>query len=194
LITEAQHKIAEHLATHEQRLARAARFQLLQARQRLTRLPVSRAEGRVNTLLHRLAQRLDELSLRMETAVSEQLRRQQRDVADLRAAVLRHDPRQQFGVARERLAICRTHLDRTLERKLHESAAHLSALDARLHTLSPLAVLERGYALVLNAAGVVIRTTAQVAAGDKVTTRLCDGAFISRVESAAKNNATKTKK
>ena len=194
LITEAQHKIAEHLATHEQRLARAARFQLLQARQRLTRLPVSRAEGRVNTLLHRLAQRLDELSLRMETVVSEQLRWQLRDVADLTAAVLRHDPRQQLGRARERLAVCRTHLDRTLERKVHESAAHLSALDARLHSLSPLAVLERGYALVMDAAGVVVRTTNQIAAGDKVTTRLSDGAFISRVESAAKNIATKTKK
>jgi exodeoxyribonuclease VII large subunit len=38
LITEAQHKIAEHLAQHSHRLERAARFQLLQARQRLTRL------------------------------------------------------------------------------------------------------------------------------------------------------------
>ncbi len=35
LITEAQHKIAEHLATQSHRLERAARFQLLQARQRL---------------------------------------------------------------------------------------------------------------------------------------------------------------
>jgi exodeoxyribonuclease VII large subunit len=194
LITEAQHKIAEHLAMQEQRLARAARFQLLQARQRLTRLPVSRAEGRVNTLLHRLAQRLDELSLRVETAVSAQLRRQQRTVADLTAAVLRHDPRQQLGQARERLATCRTHLDRALERRMHESVAHLSALDARLHSLSPLAVLERGYALVLDAAGGVVRSTAQVATGDKVTTRLSDGAFISRVESAARTNAAKTKK
>ena len=65
----------------------------------------------------------------------------------------------------------------------HESAAHLSALDARLHSLSPLAVLERGYALVMDAAGGVVRSTAQVAAGDKVSTRLSDGAFISRVES-----------
>jgi exonuclease VII large subunit len=44
-------------------------------------------------------------------------------------------------------------------------------------------VLERGYALVLDAAGGVVRSAAQVTAGDKVTTRLTDGAFISRVES-----------
>jgi exodeoxyribonuclease VII large subunit len=183
LITEAQHKIAEHLATQSHRLARAARFQLLQARQRLTRLPVSRAEGRMNTLLHRLAQRLDDLSLRLEAAQSSQLRQRQRAVAELAAAVLRHDPRQGLAKARERLATCRTRLDRTLERMVHASAARLSALDARLHSLSPLAVLERGYALVLDAAGGVVRSTNQIAAGDQLTTRLADGDFISRVES-----------
>ena len=68
LITEAQHKIAEHLATHKHRLDRAVRFQLLQARQRLTRLPVSRAETRVSALLHRSAQRLDDLSPSLDSA------------------------------------------------------------------------------------------------------------------------------
>jgi exodeoxyribonuclease VII large subunit len=68
----------------------------------------------------------------------------------------------------------------------HVSAARLSALDARLHSLSPLAVLERGYALVLDAAGGVVRSTEQVTSGDKVTTRLTDGVFTSRVESKIK--------
>jgi exodeoxyribonuclease VII large subunit len=194
LITEAQHKIAERVAEQSHRLERAARFQLLQARQRLTRLPVSRAEGRVNTLLHRLAQRLDDFSLRLEVAASGQLRQHQRKVAELTAAVLRHDPRQQLGLARERLAVCRTHLDRTLERMVHKSAARLNALNARLHSLSPLAVLERGYALVLDAAGGVVRSTARVTAGDKVTTRLADGAFISRVEATAPNKPTPAQK
>jgi exodeoxyribonuclease VII large subunit len=186
LITEAQHKIAEHLATQSHRLERAARFQLLQARQRLTRVPVSSAEGRMNTLLNRLDQRLDDLSFRQEAAVSSRLRRRQLHIADLTAAVLRHDPRQELGLARGRLAACRTRLDRSLERTLHHSTARLSALDARLHSLSPLGVLERGYALVLDAQGGVVRTTNQVAPGDQLTTRLSDGDFISRVESARK--------
>jgi exodeoxyribonuclease VII large subunit len=191
LITEAQHKIAERVAEQSHRLERAARFQLLQARQRLTRLPVSRAEGRLNSLLHRLAQRLDDSSLRMEAVVSEQLRQHQRNVADLAAAVLRHDPRQGLAQARARLTAGRTHLVHSMERRVHESAAQLSSLGARLHSLSPLAVLERGYALVLTATGGVVRSTLQVAPGDKLVTRLSDGAFISRVESAAFNQSTK---
>jgi exodeoxyribonuclease VII large subunit len=187
LITEAQHKIAERVADLDHRLTRAARFQLLQARQRLTRLPVSRAEGRMTTLLHRLEQRRDDFSLRMEAAVSGQLRQSQRRVAELTAAVLRHDPRQGLAQARERLLSCRARLDRSLERLLHASAATVSALNARLHSLSPLAVLDRGYALVLAADGNLVRSAAQVAPGDQLTTRLADGAFISRVESAAAN-------
>jgi exodeoxyribonuclease VII large subunit len=184
LITEAQHKIAEHLAAQSHRLDRAARFQLLQARQRLTRVPVSRAEGRMNTMLHRMAQRLDDLSLREEAAVSGQLRQRLMHVAELTATVLRHDPRQKLSQARERLTSCRTHLIHCMERTLHACVANVSALDARLHSLSPLAVLDRGYALVLDTAGGLVRSTNQIAPGDKVTTRLSDGDFISRVESA----------
>jgi exodeoxyribonuclease VII large subunit len=185
LITEAQHKIAEHLATQSHRLERAARFQLLQARQRLTRLPVSRAESRVTTLLHRLGQRLDDATQRLDTVLTVQLRLWQNHVAGLAVAVLRHDPRQNLSHAREHLADMRTRLERCLERLLHSSAASLNSLDARLHSLSPLAVLDRGYALVLSAEGALVRSTAQIAAGDRVTTRLADGSFMSRVESTA---------
>jgi exodeoxyribonuclease VII large subunit len=194
LITEAQHKIAEHLATHSHRLERAARFQLLQGRQRLTRLPVSRAESRISTLLHRLEQRLDDFSLRLESAATSQLRLRQARLADLAASVLRHDPRQALAHAREHLAACRTRLDRSLERLLQSSASTLSSLDARLHSLSPLAVLDRGYALVLNAEGGLVRSTGQIAKDDQLTTRLADGSFISRVESTAPNRPSPNKK
>jgi exodeoxyribonuclease VII large subunit len=48
-----------------------------------------------------------------------------------------------------------------------------------------LAVLDRGYALVLNAEGGVVRSVAQIGPGDPLTTRLADGVFTSRVESKA---------
>ncbi len=183
LITEAQHKIAEHLATLSHRLERATRFQLLQARQRLTRLPISRAESRVTMLLHRAAQRVDDFSFRLESAVTTQLRQRQNSVADLTAAVLRHDPRQSLAEARERLQALRTRIDRSLDRTLQRAAVHVGALDARLKSLSPLAVLDRGYALVLSANGALIRSTTQLTTGNQLTTRLADGSFTSRVQS-----------
>jgi exodeoxyribonuclease VII large subunit len=189
LITEAQHKIAEHLAQQMHRLERAARFQLLQARQQLTHLPVGRIEARISSQLHRMAQRLDDLTFRQGAALSSVLLQHRRQVADLTAAVLRHDPRQRLAQARQRLQACRTRLEHSMERKLRASASSVVAFNARLHSLSPLAVLDRGYALVLGEDGALIRSAAQLAAGDKVVTRLSDGAFISRVESAASNRS-----
>ncbi len=182
LITEAQHKIAEHLATQSHRLERATRFQLLQARQRLTYLPISRAESRVTALLYRLSQRLDDAAERMDAEVVNQLRRSLNLVAELAASVLHHDPRQQLAHAREHLADFRARLDRSLERLIESSASRLGSLDARLHSLSPLAVLDRGYALVLSSEGELIRSTAQIGPSNQLTTRLADGSFLSRVE------------
>jgi exodeoxyribonuclease VII large subunit len=187
LITEAQHKIAEHIAAQSHRLDRAAHFQLLQVRQRLAHVPVSRAESRLTALLRRLAQRLDDLAFRQESSAAGQLRRLQARVASLAAAVLRHDPRQRLAQARERLQACRNRLDRGVERTLQRSSARAGVLDARLRSLSPLAVLDRGYALVLDASGSLVRSTAQLAPGDPLKTRLAGGVFTSRVESATPN-------
>ena len=77
-----------------------------------------------------------------------------------------------------------------MERMLHEEKTRLHALEARLHTLSPLAVLERGYALVLDEQGTLVRSTQGVTPGERVFTRLSDGTFTSLVETTA-NQLTK---
>lgn len=185
LVTEAQHKVADRVAEQSHRLDRAARFQILQARQRFSRVPASRAEARMNANFHRLAQRLDDLAFRAEAAMRSLLRLGQNRAADLRMTVLRHDPRQRLAHARAHLGDLHARLDRSLERSMASSAAALSGLDARLRALSPLAVLDRGYALVLNDAGHVVRSAAQVEAGERVTTRVAKGRFTSRVEEIA---------
>ena len=191
LITEAQHRIAERVATQASRLERATRFQLLHAHQRFDRLNVIRAEWRISATLQRFDQRLDDLAFGMESLVSSLLHQRRHAVAELAAAVLHHDPRQRLGKTRERLNSGVTRMDRSLERTLHANGAQLSALDARLHSLSPLAVLERGYALVLGVDGTVIKGTAQVSAGQRLKTRLSDGEFTSRVETIAREKPHK---
>jgi exodeoxyribonuclease VII large subunit len=185
LITEAQHKIEQHLGETSHRLERAARFQLLKAHQRLNRVPATRAETRISTLLHRSAQKLDDLSFRLEGVLAAQLQLSRNKLADLAASVLRHDPRQQVAHAREHLNDFRARLARTLERHLQIAAANLGSLDACLHSLSPLAVLDRGYALVIAADGAIVRSTAQLETGDEITTRISDGSFTSRVKEVA---------
>jgi exodeoxyribonuclease VII large subunit len=65
----------------------------------------------------------------------------------------------------------------TLERR----SARLATLHARLGALSPVATLERGYAIVRRGDDVV-RSALQVAGGDEVSVRVADGTFGARVE------------
>jgi len=182
LITEAQHRVAERVLNQESRLERAARFQVLHARQMLDRVGVDRAERRISTHLHRLSQRLDDLGFRMDTSVNASIRTQQRQIADLAADVLHHEPRQLLARARERLGVSQTRIERSVERTARRASATVDGLDARLRSLSPLAVLERGYALVLGKDGSVVRSASQIARGEHVRTRLSDGEFSSTVD------------
>jgi exodeoxyribonuclease VII large subunit len=182
LITEAQHAIAERLAEQANRLDRAVRFQLLRARRCLADVPDSRAESRIAALIFRLGQRLDDATLRLDAVLTEKIHAGHKRVAELAAAILHHDPRRNLAQAQKHLADLRARLEHGFERLIQSSSARLGALDARLHSLSPLAVLDRGYALVHGADGSLIRSTTQLSAGDEVTTRIADGSFASRIE------------
>lgn len=191
LITEAQHRVAERVENQTSRLERAARFQVLHERQKLESIGMDRAERRLTSGLRRIEQQLDDLGFRMEASVTGLLRLRQREVAELAGDVLHHEPRQMVARARERLNVSQTRMERSIERTVRRGAATAQALEARLRSLSPLAVLERGYALVLGDDGGVIRSASQVAKGDRVRTRLSDGEFGSTVEDVTANKARK---
>lgn len=212
LITAAQHKVEELIAALGNRLVRAARFQLLQAQQRMSRTSIAYAQQRVVTQLHRLQQQLDDLGFRMESAMEAVLEEQRRAVAELTAGVMRHDPRQEFGVARQRLMNSRSRLEHVLDRGLSAARFQWQSNDARLYraagvtlaarraewmhargslqALSPLAVLQRGYALVQDEAGILVRSAAQLTAGQMVKTRLGDGSFQSSVTAVTPGKST----
>jgi exodeoxyribonuclease VII large subunit len=86
---------------------------------------------------------------------------------------------------RARLDTCRQQVDELARRASHGLGhrlalrrSALSGLQARLVALSPLATLERGYAIVRQAdGGAVVRSVAQVRAGDLLDIRVQDGEF-----------------
>jgi exodeoxyribonuclease VII large subunit len=182
LITEAQHKVAERVQDRSARLERATRYILLGASRKLDSARAERAEWRMSNFLGRLNQRLDELSFAAESIVTGQLRSRQDRVGRLQEAVMRRDPRQLMAAWRERLALGRTRLDRALERALASAARRLHAIDAGLNALSPLAVLDRGYALVQTPEGTLIRSVLGLEPGQRILTRLSDGSIASRVD------------
>jgi exodeoxyribonuclease VII large subunit len=70
-----------------------------------------------------------------------------------------------------------------LKHRLALAGERLRTLDSQLQTLSPLATLERGYAIARHlGTGKVVRSVAQVVAGDRLEVRVSDGQFESTVE------------
>ena len=65
--------------------------------------------------------------------MAERLRDSQRNIGDLTAAVLRHDPRRQLSAARESLAACQSRLGHALERTLAIARSRAESTEARLY-------------------------------------------------------------
>jgi exodeoxyribonuclease VII large subunit len=55
-------------------------------------------------------------------------------------------------------------------------------MDTALQALSPLAILERGYALVFDASGKLLKDAANVKAGDEISARLAKGTVSATVK------------
>jgi exodeoxyribonuclease VII large subunit len=69
----------------------------------------------------------------------------------------------------------RGELDRAIELALSRRVAWLSAVEARLATLSPAATLARGYAIVTAHDGRAVTSVADVSPGDAFAVQLEDG-------------------
>jgi exodeoxyribonuclease VII large subunit len=62
-----------------------------------------------------------------------------------------------------------------MQRLVHEGRQSLRAQGLALHALSPLAVLDRGYAIALRAHGEALRDARDAKAGERLTLRLAKG-------------------
>jgi exodeoxyribonuclease VII large subunit len=177
LVIESKQRLAEHLAHLQQRLARGARYRLLMARSQWTELAQHGAFTRIQDLLARRSQRLDELVFRMAAAFQGLLRDASRRL-DLSAARVRHfDFRRSLAITRSRLDAGANAVLVATRQKLAREAARLDQLSAKLDALSPVKILDRGYALVFDAGGVLIKDTAQLSPGGEISGRVARGSF-----------------
>lgn len=186
LITDAQYRIAERVEDLSTRLERGTRYQVMRARNLLESNAMARSERRMISLLRTSEQLLDDLTMRLGEAVEELIFQKTSRISRLENRLLTLDPRLGIGIAQTRLLAVRMQLDRAAERSVRERLSRWDRLHAQLHELSPLAVLDRGYALTQTENGVIVRSVAQVKKSDRMVTRLRDGSIISVVENSSR--------
>src|SRR5258706_11431134 len=87
------------------------------------------------------------------------------------------DLRLRFAAARRRLEAAETALAQLARLRLTRAHGSLKPLLAHLTQLSPLKILERGYAIVSNEAGQIVKEPAEAPAGSEGNIRLAEGAL-----------------
>jgi exodeoxyribonuclease VII large subunit len=123
-----------------------------------------------------LGRRTDDLSHQLLRAVRARLGRRDRAYQALRLTLERFDVRRRFARLRTRLVAADGRLLSSADRRVHAADGRFRSMAARLETLSPLAVLGRGYAVCWNAdRTAIIRDDSAVSSGDTVHVKLQHG-------------------
>jgi exodeoxyribonuclease VII large subunit len=161
--------------TAEARAARAVRYVIAAASKRLTEHGVDRAAALLSRRIGRAMQRVDDaeqtIASCLRAAIASRIRQWRAADAALRA----NDVRVRLESARGRLDNSTVRLHDSARRRLAAALHTLAPLEARLHSLSPLGVLERGYAVVETDGRAIVRDPAAVSPGQHLNIRLAKG-------------------
>ena len=204
LVTRSKHELSEKLHALHKRMSQAINYKLLRAHNALSKLAQSGVFARMQDSIARRQQRADDLGFRLAQAQSRLLKNYSRRLETIEASLRRHDPRvRTAGMRRElearsgelisacsRLLVSRrTHVDqltvalgRASETVLLRRRSKWERLQSNLQALSPKAILARGYALVFDADGRLVKHASQLKSGDQVRTQLARGEFTADVK------------
>ena len=153
------------------------------ARQDLSERTQHGAFARMMDGINRRQQRLDEASFRLERTARQLLERSHRRWEIASAAVRHYDARQRLGAIRQRLESQTASLVSAAHARLRAGRSALDRRAAALEALSPVAILNRGYALVFDANGQLVKDAERLKPGDDVSARLARGSVRARVTS-----------
>jgi len=145
------------------------------------RRTLQREEARLEALMQRrlqnAAQRLDHAWTRLRTQHPRaRLQRGSERLAHLRARLQAQHPLIRLAQRREQLASLRQRLDAALDRRFDRRKQLLVELARTLNAVSPLATLQRGYAILLDRdSRQVLRSVEQARNSGRLVARLADG-------------------
>lgn len=117
------------------------------------------------------------LSQQIETS----LQQKQWQLQSLSRSLAHLSPQARLENHRQRLDGLTTRLEQIMHSHLERANNRLAVAQARLDAISPLATLARGYAIVRNEEGQIVRHVGDAAAGDILHTQLSDGTLKSQV-------------
>lgn len=188
LVSASRQSLVDRLEAGAYKLRQATRLTLALKSQSLHRAAVDQA--RMRQMLGRRAQRVDELDYRLREALRGSLQRRQRALESLSARLVQRDVRLRFAEARRRLDNAGAAIRQAMHLRLSRTRTALAPVAAHLEQLSPLKILDRGYAIVeREQAGArgqvwrqVVKSPQDAPPRSSLRVRVAGGEFRARVE------------
>jgi exodeoxyribonuclease VII large subunit len=170
------------LARLAQRLQRGLRRRVESQRERLRWLVGRAALVSPTARLSQQTQRLDDLEQRMSRALRQILADRRAILGERRSRLWQLSPMTRLRGATARQAALFARLRAAALAQLHRSRERLAPLVRTLNAVSPLATLERGYAIVSKEGGGILRSAADALPGTIIEARLAAGKIRAKVE------------
>ena len=122
---------------------------------------------------------LEELQSRLNAALSTRIDVAEQKLKSMEQRRVLQEPELLLNVAWRNVDEIEMRMEQVLNRYLERHESGIAVFAGRLHAISPLNVLARGYSVTENQRGEIDKSAKQVVVGDKIETRLAAG----RVES-----------
>ena len=167
------------LAEQQGRLGQSARRLLQRLHNQLGHLSARLRDPR-RELLEK-AQRMDELELRLNKAIRDRLDQQKQKTDYLLQRMSAQSPRRTLKTASEQTQQLEERLTLAARHLLRQKDERLQHIAQTLHVVSPLATLGRGYAIVRDDQGRIVRKAGDLETGDQITARLGRGSVSAQV-------------
>jgi exodeoxyribonuclease VII large subunit len=184
LVIRSRQEVENQAEAVEERLVRAMERLLLEARHRLTERAQHGTFARMVDLIRQRQQKLDDLTYRLERSERQALEQRRRKWETVAAAVRHYDVRRVLAGIRGELAAGTAALAAAMRNQLLQNKVRVERMGRALETLSPLAILERGYALVFDSSGNLIKDAEQVKVGEEISARMARGEIRATVKKA----------
>ena len=179
--------LLEQIAAVRERLFRATRYRILMAGRELEQQGAGRAQIVVRRLLSKRSQQVDECDFELRTSAAQTIAAAAKRLHTSSQELQALDLRLRFARAHTKLAAAESRLLQLSRGALWKAQHAYEPLKAHLKQLSPLAVLGRGYAIVQDSQGRVIRRALETAEGANVRILLHEGKLGATVETVDPN-------
>ena len=174
-------EVLDRLGNREARLAELMRYRFAVLSRRLHEQAAGRAASVLHRGLARRMQRVDDNTARLHVALRSQLAARDRKRRQLEERLRHFDPRPRLARSRDRLNSLAFRAQASIRACLVGSHRRIENAETKLGQLNPRLVLTRGYAIVLDETGVIVRNAAAAPAGSNVKILFAEDAVKARV-------------